>query len=166
LNMSPFKFIMVVFFLTAPFVAKCQDTTFQVYNPNADAMLDLNEAVTRANALNKHVLVQIGGNWCKWCRMFYKWSHENATIDSIIKADYVVLHSNFSKENKNPALMQRLDYPQRFGFPVFVILDGSGNRIHTQNTGYLEEGEGYSEKKVAEFLKQWNAAALRPEQYK
>ena len=143
-----------------------QDSTFTVYNPNADAVMDLNEAVTRANSEGKHVMVQIGGNWCKWCRMFYLWSHENKTIDSLLIADYVVLHANFSKENKNPALMKRLDFPQRFGFPVFVILDGSGNRLHTQNTGYLEAGEGYSEKKVVEFLKQWNAASLKEENYK
>jgi thiol:disulfide interchange protein len=162
------KFICVLI-LFLPFASKtsAQDNNnFNVYNPQADAMLDLNEAVTKANAKGKHVLVQIGGNWCKWCRMFYTWSHENATIDSLINADYVVLHSNYSKENKNPELMKRLEYPQRFGFPVFVILDGSGNRLHTQNTGYLEDGEGYSEKKVAEFLKQWNASAIKEENYK
>jgi thiol:disulfide interchange protein len=148
------------------YTASAQDSLFTVYNPQANAIGELNDAVKRASAEGKHVMIQLGGNWCKWCRLFYKWSHENKTIDSLLAADYVVLHSNFSKENRNPELMKRLDYPQRFGFPVFVIVDGNGNRLHTQNTGYLEEGEGYSEKKVAEFLKQWSPGALKPENYK
>ena len=162
--MKSIKFLILSLFISG-FIQAQDSTTFAIYNPNADAVQDLNEAVTRANAKGKHVLVEVGGNWCKWCKMFYKWSHENTTIDSLLRADYVVLHSNYSKENKNPELMKRLDYPQRFGFPVFVVLDGSGNRLHNQNTGYLEDGEGYSEKKVAEFLKQWNANAVKPENY-
>ena len=153
-----------VLMISGPILA--QDSLFTVYNPKADAIMDLNMAVKKANAEGKHVMVQLGGNWCKWCRMFYNWSHENKTIDSLLTADFIVLHSNYSKENKNPELMKRLDYPQRFGFPVFIIVDGNGNRLHTQNTGYLEEGEGYSEKKVAEFLKQWNKEALKAENYK
>jgi thioredoxin-related protein len=143
-----------------------QEAAFTVYNPEADAIAELNRAVSSAKISGKHVLVQIGGNWCKWCRMFYKWSHENKTIDSLITSDFVVLHANYSKENKNPELMKRLEYPQRFGFPVFVIVDGEGNRIHTQNTGYLEEGDGYSENKVAGFLKQWNVNAVKESSYK
>ena len=146
--------------------AYSQDTTFHVYNIKSDAITSINEAVTRANEENKHVLLSIGGNWCKWCRLFYKWSHENKTVDSLLKADYIVEHINFSKENKNPDAMRRLDFPQRFGFPVFVILDGSGNRLHTQNTGYLEDENGYSEKKVTEFLSQWNRNAIMEDNYK
>lgn len=144
---------------------KAQDSLFTAYNPNADAMAQLNQAVSKAEASGKHVFVQLGGNWCKWCRLFYKWSHSNKIIDSLITADYVVMHINFSKENKNPDVMKRFDFPQRFGFPVFLILDGKGNRLHTQNSGYLEEGDGYSEKKVSEFLKQWNSGSLKATNY-
>jgi len=161
------KIIVALIFTLLVYVpAQSQDSLFAVYNPKADAMKDLNEAVKQANSEGKHVMVQLGGNWCKWCRMFYKWSSENKTIDSLLTADYIVLHSNYSKENKNLELLKRLDYPQRFGFPVFVILDGAGKRIHTQNTGYLEDGEGYSEKKVAEFLEQWNYASVNSDNYK
>lgn len=140
-----------------------QTEEFKIYNPLADGSLEINEAVTKANEKGKHVLVQVGGNWCKWCRLFYKWSHETTAVDSIINANYIVLHLNYSKENKNNEALNRLGKPQRFGFPVFVILDGSGQRLHTQNTGYLEEGEGYSEKKVIDFLQQWTPEALSKE---
>ena len=135
------------------------------YDPLAIGKLQVVGATANAKDNRKHVLLQIGGNWCKWCRLFDKWSQENAVVDSILKADYVVTHINYSKENKNEDLLKLLGYPQRFGFPVFVVLDAEGNRLHTQNSAYLEEGEGYSEKKVVEFLKHWNRQALSDKTY-
>lgn len=38
-------------------------------------------------------------------------------------------------------------------------------RIHTQDTGILEDGEGYSEEKIKNFLLNWNTEALNPEKY-
>lgn len=61
--------------------------------------------------------------------------------------------------------MADLGFPQRFGFPVVVILDRNGNRIHTQNTAYLEKEKSYDKKVMMEFLKQWSPVALDPESY-
>ena len=56
--------------------------------------------------------------------------------------------------------MKRLENPGRFGYPVFVILDANGKRIHTQDSGLLEEDKGYSKRKVSTFLKGWAPSAL------
>lgn len=61
--------------------------------------------------------------------------------------------------------MARLDFPQRFGFPVLVVLNQEGERIHTQNTGILEKDDFYSEEKIAGFLLNWNTKAIDPETY-
>ena len=137
----------------------------KIYNPNADAMADLNKAIATAKAENKHVFVQIGGNWCPWCIMMHKFYTTDPEIDSIMKADYVRVMVNYSRENKNLDVMKRLGYPQRFGFPVIVILNGDGNVLHIQNTAYLEEGKGYNRDKFIEFLKNWNVEALNPKNY-
>jgi hypothetical protein len=88
-------------------------------------------------------------------------------VDSLIRADYVYLMINYSKENKNMDVMKQLEYPNRFGFPVFVVLDGKGKRIHTQDSGLLENVtvKGYDTTKVVTFLKQWNVKALDPAVY-
>jgi thioredoxin-related protein len=142
-----------------------QDTT-AVYHPDADARAEVAAAVKKAAAENKHVMLMIGGNWCRWCKMFEKMVREQQPVDSALKANYVFQHVNFSKENKNPSLLADLQFPQRFGFPVFVVLNEKGERIHTQNSAYLEEGEGYNAKKVIEFFDQWGPAALKADQYK
>jgi len=145
--------------------ANAQEKPLQLYNPEIDAAEQVKKAVAAANSSGKHVLLQIGGNWCKWCKMFHQFTATTPSIDSLLKADFIVEQINYSKENKNTELLKQLDFPQRFGFPVFVILDANGKRIHTQNSVYLEEGEGYSEKKVIEFLKHWNRAALMEKNY-
>jgi thioredoxin-related protein len=112
------------------------------------------------------MLIQIGGNWCIWCARFNDFTTTDKSIDSLVKDNYVVYHLNYSKENKNEALLAKYGYPQRFGFPVFLILDGKGNLLHTQNSSYLEKDKGYSKENVMGFFNDWSPKALDPKQYK
>ncbi len=136
-----------------------------IYHPEANAKKDISEAIVKAAKEKKHVLLQIGGNWCIWCRRFYKFVEDDAELKATMDKNYVVYHLNYSKENKNLPVLKELGYPQRFGFPVFVILDEKGNRIHTQNSGLLESADSYDKKKVMDMLKQWSPAALQPSNY-
>ncbi len=137
----------------------------KLYNPQADAAKDIKIAVAKAAAEGKHVLLQIGGNWCVWCLRFNQLVNTNDTLKTAQNNGFVVVHVNYSKENENKAVLASLGYPQRFGFPVFVILDGKGNRLHTQNSAYLESGKGHDPKKVLEFFNNWSPAALDPKSY-
>lgn len=129
---------------------------FSLYDINADPYKQLNEAKIKASAEHKNILIQAGGNWCSWCRLFHKFSQENKKIDSILNADYVVLHINYSKENKNEKFFKEYKNPGRFGYPSFLVLNDKGDLLHIQDSGYLEEGKGYSEEKVTRFLLLWN----------
>jgi thioredoxin-related protein len=140
--------------------------TARLYNPAANATEEIVKAVKQAKKENKFVLIQAGGNWCSWCLRFNKFITEDAQLDSIVKVSFVVYHLNYSKENLNKEVFAKYGYPQRFGFPVFIILDGEGNRLNTQNSGYLEEGKGYNKDKVFEFFKNWVPAALDANSYK
>ena len=160
------KFVSVNFILIMMFYPiLAQDTSQKIYSAEANAMSQLDNAVSSAEEKGMHVLVFVGGDWCKWCIRFDKFIRENYKIDSLIKSDFIIAHINYSKENKNSEAMARLEFPQRFGFPVIVILDEKGRRIHTQNTGYLEEGDGYNEDKILEFLKSWNREAVNALNY-
>ncbi|MNC89377.1 hypothetical protein D3C83_53020 [compost metagenome] len=75
-------------------------------------------------------------------------------------------HLNYSKENYNKEVLAKYGFPQRFGFPVFLVLNAEGKLIHTQNSAYLEEDKGYSKRKVVEFFNHWSPKAFKPEQYK
>lgn len=157
-----FTLLMLAFFVLNV-VAQKKD----IYNPNADAAADIETALKKAKAEHKFVLLQGGGNWCKWCIEFHRFCTADAEIDSIINNNFIWYHLNYSKENQNDALLAKYGYPQRFGFPVFIILNEKGERIHTQNSEYLEDGKSsYDKKKIIAFLTAWNPDALNGENYK
>jgi thioredoxin-related protein len=137
-----------------------------IYNPQANALADINQAVAKAKATKKHVFVQIGGNWCIWCIRFHSLVDSVPELKTYLNSNYETVLVNYSKENKNADVLEKLGYPGRFGFPVFLILDGNGKVLHIENSAYLEEGKGHSAKKVMDFLKNWNYGALLPENNK
>lgn len=159
-------FLCVVYVLSISTFTHAQGTKPQLYNPQANAKAEIAQAVTRAATENKQVFLQLGGNWCSWCILFDNFVSNNDTLKTYMQSNYVVVHINYSKENFNEEVFASLGYPQRFGFPVFVILDGKGQRLHTQNSAYLEEGKGYSVTKVLEFLQSWTPDSLDPKNYK
>jgi thioredoxin-related protein len=159
------KYVFAFVFSITFHILWSQTTEHKLYDPTANAENDLKNCVKKAQQENKHVLVQIGGNWCKWCIEFNRFCNADTQIDSLLKADFIVYHLNYSKENKNEKTLESFGFPQRFGFPVFIVLDEKGNKIHTQNSSYLEEKESYSKSKVMEFLKQWNRKSLAAETY-
>jgi len=140
---------------------------FTLYKPNEKAEAEITRAVSDAKRSGKHVLIQIGGNWCIWCARFHEFVIKDAQLDSLMNTNYVVYHLNYSKENYNAKLLTKYNFPQRFGFPVFLILDGEGNLRHTQNSWYLEDGKtSYEREKVKSFFTEWSKSSLDPSQYK
>lgn len=139
--------------------------TTKLYNPETDVAATISQGLIRAKAENKQLFLQIGGNWCPWCTKFHKLCSNDPDIRALMDKSYISIKVNYSKENKNLTILKRLEYPQRFGFPVFVILDQDGKRIHTQSSAFLEEGDSYSKKNVIEFLRLWTTDALNPDLY-
>jgi len=127
-----------------------------LYHPEEDAQAAIEKAIAKANLEGKHVLLQVGGNWCGWCIKFDKKVKSTEVLKATVDQNFVVYHLNYSNENKNKEVLDKLGNPEKHGFPVFVILDGAGNRIHTQPSGVLEEGKGHSTEKVLAFLKEWS----------
>ena len=154
--------ILIALFSTANIFAQ----EAKLYNPAADADKDIAAAVKKAKEQHKYVLIMGGGNWCSWCVEFARFAKADPQIDSVINSAFIWYHLNFSKENKNEKTFAQYGFPQRFGFPTFVILNENGERIHTQNSEYLEDGKkSYNKEKVQDFLEMWSPKALSPEMY-
>jgi thioredoxin-related protein len=162
--MKKIFFILLMIFSCGAFA---QDMTkFKLYKPEENATEAIENAVKIAKKTNKHVFIQIGGNWCVWCARFEDFVKDSKVIDSLVKADFIVYHLNYSKENNNAEILKKYGFPQRFGFPVFLILNGDGDLIHTQNSAYLESGKSYDYQKVVEFFRHWGRSAFDPTHYK
>ncbi|MEI6889180.1 MAG: thioredoxin family protein [Bacteroidales bacterium] len=143
------------------------------YNEKQDARADIKKAVEQASKENKHVMMQFGGNWCPWCLRFHALVTGYPKLDSLMKANFVYLLVNVpatkDKDKRDMNLFAGYQYPNRFGFPVFVILDGKGNRLNTVDSDGFEYPsatvKGYDTTKVERFLKMWSVKAVDPKTY-
>jgi thioredoxin-related protein len=72
-----------------------------IYNPSADAKADISNALIHAKNENKHVFIQIGGNWCPWCFKLTHFLSSDSLINDVLTKNYIVVKVNYSKENKN-----------------------------------------------------------------
>lgn len=124
------------------------------YHPSDDAQAKINQLVVQARKEKKYVILQAGGNWCSWCLIFYDFIQKNHTIRTYLSQNYLYYHLNYSNENKNEAIFEKYA-PQgsSLGYPFFIVLDEKGKVVWIQESGSLEEGKGYSETKVMNFLK-------------
>jgi thioredoxin-related protein len=160
--MKKILFLCLALAVTATSFAQSDKQPIKIYNPEANAQAALVEATAKAKKGNKHVFVQVGGNWCVWCIRFHNLVEETPDLKNYLNSNFETVLVNFSPENKNEAVLKKLKNPGRFGFPVFLILDGNGEVIHIQNSAYLEEGNGHSAKLITDFLKNWTYNAVNP----
>lgn len=126
------------------------------YNDKENAESKIAELVKQAQAENKNIILQAGGNWCIWCLRFNQFVQTTPELKNIGDENYLYYHLNYSPENKNEKVFAKYGNPgEKFGYPVFVVLDKNGKMIHTQDSAVLEEGKGYSIEKVKAFFTEW-----------
>ena len=157
--------VAVLFALTA----NAQTALKKVYNEDINPIEQINQAVAKAKSEDKFVICQVGGNWCPWCLRFADFITNDTTISHVIDQNFVYIHVNYNprksgtaeKEALAKTMLQRLNNPARFGFPVFVVLDDDGRVIHIQDSSFLEQGQGYDQEKVLRFFKNWTPKAVK-----
>lgn len=123
------------------------------YDPERDPHEDLVLAIAEAEKTNKHILLEVGGDWCSWCHILDEYIQEKPEVVSALQQNYVVIKVNYSEENSNDEFLTQ--YPPAAGYPHFYVLDQHGNFLHSQNTADLEEGQSYNDEVFLNFLAEW-----------
>lgn len=158
---SIFKTIVIIFLIISSVSVNGQESK-KLYDPSLNGMKQIREAIARAGKEGKNVWIQYGGNWCSWCIRFDAFCKADSVVGKIIAENYIPVKLNYDPANKNDEANSFLGNPARFGFPVFIIIDGKGHVIHIQDSSLLEEGKGYNKEKVTGFFTQWTPAATVP----
>jgi len=125
-----------------------------VYDPNRDAAQDLRDAEAEAKRTGKNVLVEVGGNWCIWCLIMYKFFARHPKISDLRDKNFVTIAINFSRENENKEVLSQ--FPQIPAYPHLFVLNGNGELLRSQRARDLEERDSYDTREVERFLKRWS----------
>ncbi|ATL42548.1 thioredoxin family protein [Elizabethkingia sp. HX WHF] len=131
------------------------------YHPEENAEAKIAELTAQAKKENKNIMIQAGGNWCIWCLRFNNYVQTTPELKKLVDDNYIYYHLNYSPDNKNEKIFAKYGNPgDKYGYPVFIVLDKDGKQIHTQDSSVLEEGKGYSLDKVKKFFEDWKPKAM------
>ncbi len=147
--------IFALFLLNAPPAHAAPDALYlhPDYSEARDPNADLAEALVRAKAEGKLVLLDVGGDWCVWCHILDDYIAGHSDVHDAFAAAFVIDKINYSKTVPNKEFLSR--YPKVAGYPGFIILGVDGALIATKDTGELEKGESYNHAKMLAFAKAW-----------
>jgi len=125
-----------------------------VYDPARNPADDLNQAIVLAQKGNKRIMLELGGNWCIWCRYMDEFYATHTDILKYRAENYVLVKINVSEENSNNEFLAR--FPEVDGYPHVFILDSDGTFLHSQDTADLEDGaDSYVPEVFMAFLQKW-----------
>lgn len=129
----------------------------KVFNPKADGLEQLRQAISQAQSEEKHILLQVGGNWCKWCINLHNFLLEEEAIQTLLSKDYIVVKLNYSNQNENLEVLRRFGNPEKgVPFPILLFLDQNGELMHVQDPRQLEgPEENYLMPPTLKMLKDW-----------
>ena len=122
------------------------------YDPKRDAGSDIKNAVIEAQRTGKHVLLEVGGEWCTWCHILDRFFEQNRPLAELREKNFITVKVSYSPENKNQKVLSR--YPTIPGYP-HLFVDQNGKLLHSQGTSKLESGKSYNLKGVTSFLRRW-----------
>jgi thioredoxin-related protein len=126
----------------------------KIFDPKRDTAKDISEAIKLATKKNKHILLDVGGNWCIWCHRLDNTFETDKEVAHLLK-NYVVVKVNFSSDNPNKAALATYP-PITTGYPHLFVLDKAGKVIQDQDSGLLESGDHHDPAKIISFLKKWS----------
>jgi thiol:disulfide interchange protein len=130
----------------------------QIYNETADAHFELREALHKAHAEHKRVIVVFGANWCFDCHVLDAAFHR-ADLSEIIAANYEVVHVDIGRGDKNQDLMEKYEVPMKRGIPGLAVLDATGKLVYSQKNGEFENARAMSAEDFRTFLEKWRPGA-------
>lgn len=131
-----------------------QMATADLYPASANAHEDIRQAILKAGAEHKNVLLVFGGNWCIDCHLLDLYFHDPGNA-SLLSANYVLVDVNIGKYDKNLDLVRKYGIPLSKGVPALVVLDGAGRVLYAQRNAEFENMRVQDASVVTAFLQKW-----------
>lgn len=119
-----------------------------------DAALDA--AFARARKSGKRVIVDLGGNWCPWCRSLaavMKLPEARPFVDANFEVVMVNVSSAKGMTDKNNQVLKRFGLSKVDGFPWLIVADASGKVLASSSEVTDEKHE--TPQAMLDWIAQW-----------
>jgi thioredoxin 1 len=129
-------------------------TDSPLYDENADAHQQITAAIAQASQSGKNVVLDFGANWCGDCHALDAHMHQ-PDLAPLIDKNYVVVHVDVGRFNKNLDLAKKYNVPLNKGIPALAILDSHGNLLFSQSQGEFEDARHLGHDAFTQFFEKW-----------
>jgi thiol:disulfide interchange protein len=126
-----------------------------LYSATADARKEIHDALARATAEHKRVLLVFGANWCYDCHVLDHALHEGEA-GKVVTEKFLLVHVDIGEGEKNPELVKDYKIPLDKGVPAVAILEADGKLLYHSGEGEFEAARRMLKKDLLIFLKRWS----------
>ena len=123
------------------------------YDPSRDAFQDGRDAIKLAKLTNRRILIEVGGNWCSWCKKLDRFFNQHPKLKAKLHQTFVLLKVNVSDENKNSEFLKV--FPKTFGYPHMFLTESNGKLFLSKDTAEFLVNHQYSVQRFEAFFKRW-----------
>ena len=127
-----------------------------LYPADADARKEIADALAKAVADNKRVMLIFGGNWCYDCHVLDQALH-SGEAGKVVKASYLLVHVDIGEGDKNLDLVEKYKSTLDRGVPAVSLLSSDGRVLYSSTEGQFEAARAMMKKDLVAFLNYWKA---------
>ena len=126
-----------------------------LYDKNADAKVEIEQAVEKAKKDHQRVILVFGGNWCYDCHVLDQAFHQT-DVASLVEKNFQVVHVDIGDDGKkNSDVAAQYQVPLDKGVPALAILGPDGKLLYSQKNGEWESARSLDPDDVMAFLEKW-----------
>ena len=139
-------------FVLAAFLSLCAFAAdAPVYDESADAQAQVTQALAKAKADNKQVMIVFGANWCGDCKML-DGEFKKPALKALLDANYVVVKVDVNRFNKNLDVVKPYGDVIKKGIPSIVVATAANQLVYATTGGELADARKMGEAGVVEFF--------------
>ncbi len=125
-----------------------------IYDEHADSSKLIQAAITEAARSQKNIVLDFGANWCGDCHALDMQMHK-PELASLIQRNYVVVHVDVGRFDKNRDIAEKYHVPIKHGIPALAILDSHGKLLYAQDQGQFADARGLDDESFKQFFARW-----------
>jgi thioredoxin-related protein len=119
--------------------------------PPQDARRVVADALSRASAHDRRVLLTFGAPWCGWCHKLHDWLAQ-PQVAAILERDYLIAQVESDRMTDGPEVMKKYRLDTSGSIPWYVILDSQGKSLATADSPRGNIGYPFQPAEIDHFL--------------
>jgi thioredoxin 1 len=126
-----------------------------LYDKNANANVEIEEAIARAKKNHQRVILVFGANWCYDCHVLDQAFHQ-IDVAKILQKNFQVVHVDTGDDGKkNGNVAAEYQVPLEKGIPALAVLDPDGKLLYSQKNGEWESARSLDPDDLIALLNMW-----------